>query len=248
MSKGKTTNTNTKTVSNQIHKYFKKTTNTQFPQVAKKSKKINDQFYDDCLIENDRCDECSAQIESLQKQIVEAKEKIKKIEDAIKSCRLIISEKDSEIVNLQKKVPDALNHALAKSDQLMFQSFSSDFDSEQIRSLRSFSTAPRADATFISFAVKSLYAENPDIVKSKSACGRKYKINQNKEMMTPEKKKILENIFDERLRTIELSLIEKNTRQKRLNKLIKDAFTSISNSIESKRIVEEARRQLIFDE
>lgn len=51
-------------------------------------------------------------------------------------------------------------------------------------------------------------------------------------MMTPEKKKILENIFDEQLRTLNLSLTEKNTRQNRLNKLIKDAFASISKSIE----------------
>lgn len=51
---------------------LKKTTEIQFPSVATKSKKINDQFYDDCLIENEQCDGCSAQIESLKKQIVEA--------------------------------------------------------------------------------------------------------------------------------------------------------------------------------
>lgn len=248
----------TKTASNTIDKYLTKSSIPQPIQVPNKSKKNNDQFYDDCLIENEQCDGCSTEIEKLKKQITEVKEKNKKVEDAIKSCRLIISDKDIEILNLQKIISSVLsvnhsNHskrfeAVAKSDQRMFESFSSDFDSEQLRSLRSIPTISRNDSTFISCAVKSLYSENLHLAKNKSACGRKSKNSQNKEMMTPEKKKILADIFDERLQTIGLSLEEKNTRQKQLNRLIKYAFSTITKSIESNKIVEETRRQLNLDE
>lgn len=55
-----------------------------------------------------------------------------------------------------------------------------------------------------------------------------------KEIMTPAKKKLLSDVYDVRLRNFAKNPEEIHLRQKKLNKLIKDAFANITKSEKTK--------------
>lgn len=108
------------------------------------------------------------------------------------------------------------------------------FSCEQIDHLNTFQINVRADSSFVSYIVKYLYAENLDLVANKSSCGRSNKKGGEKKAMTPVKKKLLSDVYAVRLHNYVANIEERNSREKRLNKLIKDAFASISKSVKEK--------------
>lgn len=232
-----------------IDDYFKTQKSAEFAVIQQQPKKANDAFYEDCESEHRCSSECTVEKDNLKIKINETKETIKKIEDAIISCRSIIVEKNFEIENLQKRLPEDSNPVSNDAPELMYTSYSNVFSCEQTTQLRSIGTSARNDSTFIIYAIRCLYAENIDSVRNKSACGKKVKRGEKqKTMMTPEKKKTIENIFDERMRGSGLSILEQNFRKKQLNKLIKDALANITKSLDSRNAVNEACRQLTYDD
>lgn len=227
-----------------ITEYFKKknksATNNEI--VRKEKKKVD--FYEDCL-QDCRNEQCIKKKSDLKMQIKEIKTKVVKCEEAIKSCQSVVDEKKSEINNLQKKMPECV---ASSTPQLMFESFSNDFNAEQLSHLRSIGPNIRGDSTFVSFVVKYMYSEKLESLKTKSACGRKYKARQNKNEMTPQKKQTLQNIYIERIRNFGVDLFERNMREKQLNKLIKNAFINITKSLEIQNIEKETCRRLNFED
>lgn len=113
------------------------------------------------------------------------------------------------------------------------------FGPEQLKDLRAINSDERGDSTFIMKVISFLYAERIETVKTKTACGRRIKGDSSKTMMTPETKAIVHRIYTERLNGNEMDL-----RMKKLNKLIKDAFSNISKSHQSNEIC----RLLKFDD
>lgn len=55
-------------------------------------------------------------------------------------------------------------------------------------------------------------------------------------MMTPEKKSIVGHVFSERLNSLAISIEEKKQREKKLNRLINDAFNSMTTSTETQAL------------
>lgn len=235
-----------------IEKYFQKkkivansTTNSE------DGKKKNEIFYEECLQENievtathESDSHCEKEKPNIEEKINEIKEKIKKIENAINSCQIIIAEKDNKIEKLRNKLPDKINTQPEGRPQLMFESFSKDLKIEAMAVLRSIKPTIECDSKFILNAVKYLYAEKLETLKNKTACGR----GQGKEMMTPSKKKLLDDLFEERLRGIGVGTQEQVFRKKQLNKLIKYSFFNITKQLISQNIAKETCRQLNFDD
>lgn len=218
---------------------------TNYFQVQKKSVNV----YKNC-IQDTLCD-CSDDTVRIKQQMNEMNEKTKQIENAINTVKLVICEKENEIKNLQEKlsqsVPICDANKVQHSQELLFDSFSRFFTLEQLTVLRSIGPQIRSDASFIRYAVQSIYSDKLETIKMKSVCGRKSKNGSFKEPITPEKKSILDSIFAERLRAICTSVLDHNNRKKQFNKLVKYAFMNISKSVESKKEETDVRRQLNFE-
>lgn len=95
------------------------------------------------------------------------------------------------------------------------------FGEETIERLMMIDGSRKRDSTFILECMRKLFGSNEQL-KWKSACGRK-----QRSTLTSEMRKILENIFKERLSSERLDSIETNKRFSRLSQLINDAINNI---------------------
>lgn len=227
-----------------ISEYFK--ASKIVPKSVEPPKKQSEIFYEFCEIKEQQCKgRCLTQKAEIKKEILSVKEKKSKVEDAIKTCRAIISQKDSEIEQLKAKLPKSEEDAVQRE---LFDGFSHNFTNDQLIDLRSIQPSSRGDSRFVLNAAKYLYSTELERVKTKSVLGRKRASkNAAKEKMTPEKKLIMEKIFDERLKGLDINLLERTERAKNLNKLIKNAFGNISKSLESKSTEHEVCQRLDSD-
>lgn len=140
-------------------------------------------------------------------------------------------EKDTVIAKIQELTQSG---AMDKPE-MKFESVSDIFDGDQISHLKTISTNERGDSTFVCSVLKYLYADNLDSVKNKTACGKSRR-GQTRNMMTPEKKGTVQDIYNERLSSLAIGIEEKKTREKKLNKLINDAFNNIAKSSDSQAL------------
>lgn len=245
MSSKKQTNKSSAEKRNSITNYFPQTKNVIIDiDKEKNGKKESEEFYEICLEQLTECTmECQKEKEELKMKINELKEKIEKVEGAIESCCSVISEKENEITKLQGQSSQNGANEL-NQPKILFESFNDVFDAEQLNKLKSISKTDRSDSTFVCTVIKYLYAENLESIGNKTACGRNKKNHDNKEMMTPTKKKVVQDIYSERLCDIAVNLDERQKRENKLNRLIKDAFANIKNSSESQKKEREALNRL----
>lgn len=225
---------------------------------------VHNQFYNDCLQQQHECQNelCVKAKCELYKKKEEIREKIRKNEDAIRICSMVVSEKDQEIERLRKQfesietnesqlsnfntVPDIASQSIsnatasAEKETMSFGAFLNDFTEQELAVLRSVGDNSRDDSTFVSSAMKYLYKENIDVLKQKSLTGRTTKSGQTKQPMTPEKYDTLSRIFSERINAITSDHIQKEIRTKRFNKFIKDAINNINKATQTKEIEKKA--------
>lgn len=211
-------------------------------QFEENPKTLNEGFYQNALLEqmNPCSYECAVDKTQLKKQISEMKLKVEKIQEAIKTAREIIYEKDKKIAELNSKLSPKQSDApiqpttsdTSATPQPMFQTFNNIFDNDQLAKLRSFNLQKGGDSPFIRQIVQFLYSQNLESLKIKTVCGRKNKGSVSKEKMTPEKYQTVEKVFAERLNQFDSS--ERSARIQRLNRLLKDAFANISKAEEMK--------------
>lgn len=95
------------------------------------------------------------------------------------------------------------------------------FGAETIERLMMIDGSRKRDSTFILECMRKLFGSNEQLI-WKSACGRK-----QRSTLTTEMRKILENIFKERLSIERLDGIETKRRFSRLSQLIYDAINNI---------------------
>lgn len=215
--------------------YYAKNKNSH-SQKENNIKKINDKFYEDCFRKMEKCTNSNCQREEieLRKQLKEIKEKIEKVEEAIASCRSVIDEKNILIESIRKK--SEIPNETLKLTKIFEQFLNQPFSRDQIDRLYTFQSNSRSDSSFVLFVLKCLYADNLSAVEKKSSCGKSGKKGEKKEMMTPTKKKTLVDVYGARLRSY-AKPEEFTSREKKLNKLIKDGFANITKSIKVKEIV-----------
>lgn len=169
------------------------------------------------------------------------KEKYRDVENAIRVCNTVMSDKDAKIDRLEKELETAravdssgISIDSAASAQKFMKS-STHFSSGELATLRSFGPGKREDSTFVSAGVRALYADNLDAVKTKSLTGRS-KSEQKKNAMTPEKREILKEILTERVHSTTGDDEERKTRIKKLNDHIRFAIINISKKIQSENV------------
>lgn len=165
---------------------------------------VNIEIDQECSNEN-----CHNDIENLQSQIVELERKIMQAKDAYHEALTKNLKKDIVIEKLEDQ-----------SKNLRFSTFHENLSVETIDELRSIPNSENKDSAFISKAMKDLYREDLSKLKRKTYSGRK------KEAMTPEKVKILQELFKERIE----SDPNKVERQNKFGKCIKNAIENINKS------------------
>lgn len=171
--------------------------------------------------------------------------------EAIKTCSLIIAEKECEIDQLKRMHSQIYSSnepaTISSQNSLCFHQFEPNFCSSQLADLRSIGTTKRDDSKFISLVIKFMYNENLPCLKTKSVSGRSVKQGETKTQISPEKVTILKNIFSERIYGATDDDSERNERKKKLNRLIKDALHNISKRIDANEKEKEVAKRLKFD-
>lgn len=126
-------------------------------------------------------------------------------------CRTIVK-KDLKIKMLEKKFtsPDII---YGKHKDILGQTV--------LKKLRKLSDGQRSDSTFVYTCLQKIYENDFNRMKNKSVTGSK-----NTEILTPEKKKIIEDLFLERLM---IANLDENVYSQRFGKLHKHLNTSINN-------------------
>lgn len=242
-----------------ITNYFKKTKSVEFDQretdVAK-NKTFAERFYRDCLKNSKpQCEKstCMHSKNLFNLQLDEIQKKCDKRKTQIEICKSIIAEKESEIENLRKMLESEKSNTQVfdKNDKasnlstvpLSFCTFSTEFNEEQLASLRLIGPTKREDSSFVSLALQILYDGRLDVLQTKSITGRS-KPGVTKGILTPKNVTTITNIFAERLEKLNIVAIEREERKKKVNKYIKDAQNNIGKSLKING--KEVARQLDF--
>lgn len=134
---------------------------------------------------------------------------LRKIHNA--TCRGFVK-KDMKIKLLQKKFEDGL----------LYDRFKEQLGDNVLKALRKLSGNKRSDSSFILHCLRKLYT-NPADLKSKSAAG-----TDGKDMLSPDKRDMIESIFLERLQTEQMQDSDIEERFVCLNKLINDGIYNIT--------------------
>lgn len=213
-------------------------------------------FYERCLKVSLPCNKapCLDMKASLMRQISELKEKNTKAEDAVKICSAVIKKKDEVIEKLSKTLNGVTldskslalpteNHPKEIESKYTFNDqFGKILSSEQLGRLRSIGTMPKDDSTFVFTCVNFLYEDRSHELQSKSLTGK----GKNKEKMTPEKVKLLGQLYEERLNNLAIDEIAQRDRQKKLNVLIKNAIRNINKMNEGKEAEQKISDNLLL--
>lgn len=110
-----------------------------------------------------------------------------------------------------------------KNCSQMFSTYAKYFNQNQLSYLRSVDHRKEMDSHFINTVVKQLYDGRLYVLPNRSVTGRS-NIGQTKEAVTPEKRKILDGIYTERIFISIEDCAERVQRKKKLNKYIKDTL------------------------
>lgn len=213
-------------------------------------------FYNECLeVEQANCLNvtCLKSKKELRQSICEMEKKCAKLEQAIITCKAVITEKNVYIENFDIKLhstesrtnePETAKMEIYKNDQLMYEDYKGTFDSAILSRLRSLGIKKPDDSTFVSVAVRSLYDGKLDLLKNKSLTGRSTK-GEKREPITPDKLETLKKLFDERINSVTSDLKIRNERKKNLNTCIKNAIRNINDSVGKESVEEEVCSRLV---
>lgn len=171
----------------------------------------------------------STENELLKKENAELKLEIQKLREESKKFRIDLSDLNKfnsavcrRMVRTEMRI-DLLskNESNQGKQGLIHDRYKNVFGEGVLKDLRKLSGCKRSDSTFIHKTMQSLY-KNTDILKSRSASG-----TGGKTVISPEKRKVIDGIFLERISAEVLTDKEVDSRLLRVNKLINSAINNI---------------------
>lgn len=205
--------------------------------------------------------DCVQEKSKLQQQISETEKKIELRREQIKFAQTIIAEKNYEIARLQAvitpveqplvesasqfgreqmesgnqtaKINDPPMQKAGQEKNDAFAGFSLHFEEPQLADLRLIGITNREDSTFVFVAVRNLYHDRLEVLKKRSLTGRSE--NGDKQSLTPENVKVIKQLFKERMCQVEAN--ERATRERNVNKLIKDSLENITKTMKTPNVV-----------
>lgn len=180
-------------------------------------------------------------MKELENELLEEKQKNLKLSNdlkasvgLLKNVNTINMSKDIQIDHLNKKLKYTSSPALSNEDQL-FKEFSSIFDQNQLKNLRSISSGKSKDSTFVMMAMRFLYPD-PTVLNNRSVTGKmRNKIKKTK--MTPRKMEIITKMMSQRVnseRGIDSMLVSQ--RIERIKKLVRDAISKLKIGCSNKTV------------
>lgn len=161
---------------------------------------------------NDYC--CKDEIDSREQHLDQLNSEYKKLKE--KYQKLLIE-------NVQKDV--VLRELKQKIEKYKYSTFEGIFDHSCLEKLRNFGDAKNDDSKFIECAMKNLYHGDMQALQQKTLSGRSRK-QVAKTAISPEKKKILQSLYCERMSY----LTADDLRKKNLNSLIRNTIDSATKN------------------
>lgn len=155
---------------------------------------------------------CEDEIEALNKELTEYTLEANALKQKYQIALIENLKKDVEIRSLEHKVKSNKN--------LKFVELSVDTRNK----IKLIGDSPRDDNSFVSCVLNDLYNGNIESIKQKSLSGRsKTSTSTANSEISPDKKKTLEKLFQERLSYLPPSEVDEE-RKKRINKLIRNVI------------------------
>lgn len=193
-------------------------------------------FYNKCLsnqLNAEQCEipECQHVQEKirLEQLLAESKEKFEQTKKAKDVCERICKKKDEEIATLEKQLQMHITPTTKNSsDTLLYSKHSEQFTAKELSELRSIGGNQSEDSGFILNSIRYIYKGQMDRLTHISVTGRS-RMGIKKAKMSPNKFTAIQNMFNERMNSLELTSDAQKKRAKRINLLIKDAIQNIAN-------------------
>lgn len=151
---------------------------------------------------------CESEIKVMKEELNDLEQQVKQLK--IEYNNLLIENLQKDVIIRNKKIQILQNK---------YTNFNKNISKDILSELNSIGNSKREDSAFIALAIKGLYNGNIETIKQKSLSGRSKKGETSG--ISPEKKKILERLYDERISYI--SDIDES-RKNNLNKLIRNAI------------------------
>lgn len=101
------------------------------------------------------------------------------------------------------------------------------FNEMELASFRSIPASSSRDSSFVLLALRTIYRENLSVLNSRTGST----VYQGKQPITPEKKRIIQDLFFERLESLGLETIECNLRKRKLNDYTAAGIANIKKSL-----------------
>lgn len=139
---------------------------------------------------------------------------------------------------MQLKILEKKQMPHAEIDRPLYDSYNNTLGESTVQQLRVIGGNRNRDSTFVLTCMKSI-CENKNL-KDFTACGR-----TKNGHMSPDKKKMMEDIFFERLINLQLDEMELNERHLRLNCLINSAINNISRKKVSRLVCKKSMSKKI---
>lgn len=152
------------------------------------------------------CHSCADEIEALNREIAEYNLKVNTLKQKYKNSLIENLKKDVQIRTLEQKVKSKKNLKFV------------DLSVAAKNKIKTIGDSTREDSSFVRYVLNDLYNGNIESIKQKSL-----KASASNSVISPDKKKILEKVFNERLSYLPSSQVNEK-RKKNLNKLIRNAI------------------------
>lgn len=152
-----------------------------------------------------------------------AENKLKHAQAVLKKSADISFEKDIKMKQLQEQLEKYRNTEIPKVKTSLFKKFHGFFSSEDLSKIRSVRSGQKSDSKFVLLIAKAFYMDRSDI-SLKTVTGRSK--SKNTTAVTPEKKKIIEEMMKERV--LNEGDENSNGRLKKINILIKSAIANVN--------------------
>lgn len=173
-------------------------------------------------------------VSALEKQVSSLTKDNKNLKYLLNKSNQINLQKDLLIIQLKNTISENEKN---KSElhipnrnqvraEILFQNFENEISQNDLLSLRSINDKKEKDSTFVLKSLKIIYKDNLSVLSQKCATTT----TSTKQQLTPYKKKVLNDLFIERLSSMNLSVHEEVERKSKFRQLLSNALNNINTA------------------
>lgn len=144
-----------------------------------------------------------------------------KLNKQIENKNLLL-EKCQNDVSENNNIENESSRKESCQNELLFKQFEGKINEDDLTRLRSLSDDKHKDSTFVLRCLEILYNENLAVL-----CEKRAKSTNTKQALSPEKRVMIENLFTERLKSINLSAQDHSARIVRFRTILSSGLSNI---------------------